>query len=578
MYATVLVVLLLFTHEVGHQFCKGNLIHSVKSMNCSKDHSMHHSMQHKSDHSCFVNMIRFIGYDELKHVGLYLDQVRDQVGLHKLEVVGSGVSASSVGSMIDAFLTTSPWWILNKETYDHPVLPSSSLSSVSSVSSSSSSSVSHSIVLHRMKPEFESRMRRISSRQYPSQTECESTPLFIGRMINSGWGSQFYMFTGRAQWFGNSVFNVWYTRNNGINESMQVCNAEDCNPNRVNKWECVFLPLTNCSLEHVSITHCHKPVNHPTEQPCFPMEAFKVRNMSREGGGVAYGSDAPEYDAFGRKPNAYQRLMDKQHPINSAQDWLQSRGFINGAGAAVPFPVHAMNTFYGFGLIFRPNYNLRRRVQVKIRELQQSGAVPYRVGAESCVAIHIRRGDRIVPGVDMRDYCHVLLGNGTLTRNTCTDQLLSQVPVGPYRRSNCATLNDLGCFGTPFGAFKLVDYLHRARQVYANTSNVFVMTDDGPWLEKEIQLLSSSKSAWSRYQVGYLPAQEESRAETRRDHQAANYTRYSVDFWTSIAIARTCQGFVGHFGSGVASFVYAAMCYQHGEQSAKCPYGGDMKE
>ena len=177
-------------------------IQHFSSINCTFDKILLAAINNNNA-NCIITVIKFSGNSELKRVEALLDGIRDQPELHKLDIGGSDVPAVDFGAVIDAFLTTSPWWILFKETYDHPI--------------SDKHGVTHSVILHRMKPEFESRMRRISSRQYPNATECDSTSLYVGRMINSGWGSQFYMFTGSAQWLSNSVFNICYSRNNGVN-------------------------------------------------------------------------------------------------------------------------------------------------------------------------------------------------------------------------------------------------------------------------------------------------------------------------------------------------------------------------
>jgi len=102
------------------------------------------------------------------------------------------------------------------------------------------------------------------------------------------------------------------------------------------------------------------------------------------------------------------------------------------------------------------------------------------------------------------------------------------------------------------------------------------MTDDGLWLENEIKLLQTIKSKVSHYQIGRLAAEYQARNEIKSNGSKMNGTKYSVDFWTSITLARQCQGFVGHFGSGLSKFVYDAMCFQHYKHTGECPFVGDV--
>ena len=147
-----------------------------------------------------------------------------------------------------------------------------------------------------------------------------------------------------------------------------------------------------------------------------------------------------------------------------------------------------------------------------------------------CVAIHIRRGDRIVEGVDMRKYCR--------------DHKGEQV------------VEDLGCRGVnPFGALSLNDYLERSYKLLP-TRNVFVMTDDGAWLKQQKTLLPA-EAGWNIYE---LPAPKER-------YSSAN----GLEFFTSVALARKCNALVGNFMSGVSMLVHEAMCVHHANKVGECP-------
>ena len=189
----------------------------------------------------------------------------------------------------------------------------------------------------------------------------------------------------------------------------------------------------------------------------------------------------------------------------------------------------------------------------------------------------------------MRNFCRVWLREGSITRDSCTETLLREVK----KQSNttlpqptCHWLLDVGCFGAhSFGELSLVDYLLKAKQLSPSITNAFVMTDDATWLENEVKALTSSSITFtlnssdvSHYKVGKLPAElgARSRVEIRADGSRRNGTRYSVDFWTSVTVARSCQSFVGHFGSAVSQLVYEAMCFHHGKVTGHCPVAADI--
>lgn len=535
----------------------------------------------------------------LSTLSALLFELDSKPSLHKiiLEAYGSGDAAqvitdNTLGAIIDSFLTPSPWWTINKEAYHH-------------YNSATAVAKTHMIVLHRFKPIWELYLRRLAAVQYPPTQEiCEQSPLYIGRMINSGWGSQI-LFAFHMQNSPYSVFNVWYSENNDPHESMQTCHAQDCSPDIVNKWECVFLPLTNCSLSKVEFTHCHAP-HYAKNTNCFPMDFFVVQNMSATGGAMV------SWDGkLGKLPsNVHQHAISEHYPLPGTDpDGQEENGlytgeipnerFIYAQDKILPRPVSREINFYLFGSLFRPNYNLRRRVMIRLDELISTRQIPFRVGVDQCVAIHIRRGDRMVDtsggnshqqSINMKEYCYVLTGGYRISRDNCTEEALSAVKRHwSYGSMDCAGLSDYGCWDAhSFGELTLVDYLKKAWLLLPLITNVFVMTDDGPWLEKEIAGLSvtladrnvvdgigignSNKSNLnlSSYTIGMLPAEPNSRARGK------NGTKYTVDFWTSIAVARHCQGFVGHFSSGLAHFVYNAMCFQHGHSTAQCPPGADI--
>ena len=154
---------------------------------------------------------------------------------------------------------------------------------------------------------------------------------------------------------------------------------------------------------------------------------------------------------------------------------------------------------------------------------------------------------------------------------------MKAVDVGTLPRNGCYRLYDLGCFAKhSFGELTLVDFLTRGQTLLPSAKTAFVMTDDGDWLEEQIRLLPHSNSSVAHWKIGRLAAQVEARNEYRTDKLAVNNTRYSVDFWTSISAARQCQAFVGHFGSALSYFVYAAMCFAHDGRLGHCPLEYDF--
>ena len=385
----------------------------------NKHVSIRNSTQHEecsftvSVDPCQVARI-LVSVDNIKSLHDTLVSLSNNVKIHKFAIEGLNVDHNRLGTAIDAFITSSPWWVIKREV----------------MNIQKGDSIHHNIVLMRYKISFEPLLRYMAAKQYPPPAECGRAPFVLGRMISSGWGSQAEFHTIISEQTPHAIYNVWYTRNNLPKEHMQICNAEDCNPGLINKWECVFLPMTNCSLDHAAFVQCHDP------DKCMHDEFPKVVNISRDGG-VYITSNKPEYETLGRLVTTdYFRSLERQY-----RPWISStagerdmrNNFMNALKSWVKYDGGVFRTLFMFGSLFRPNYNLRQRVVRKLEEMAAIRDLPFELHADECVAIHIRRGDRMmnVP-IDMRDYCNLSLRNGSITRNSCTEALLKEVPLGEY--------------------------------------------------------------------------------------------------------------------------------------------------
>lgn len=548
-----------------------------------------------------------------------LQEVIGNAGVYKIHLRGYDISADVSGMLVDKFVQSSPWWLIRKEIYDQPHTAGADVDEnvgmsrgvdVAISESASSHLIRHQILLHRYSTSYEIFLRQLGAIQYPpSQRECGAAPFTIARMIESGWGSQadmFYYIYSQQTHGSFGAFNIWYTKHNFANESMQTCHHDDCGlyPGIINKWECVFLPLTNCSMAEAKFTQCH----HPRTSQCFPWEFSIVKNVSssgQSGAMVEFSRANVGATRVGPQGN-YQRqvaaniahlskLSGRFGGLPLQRAVMHSTQFMTAHGEIISQrTVEARRVLTLYGLMFRPNYNLRRRSHILITRLVREKLLPPHAyghpastsaassralainssAVPRCAAIHIRRGDRMVQAamsVDMREYCYIALGNGSISRDNCTSELLEKVDfLGLPPDTDCASLLDKGCFSVhPFGALSLVDYLLKARSLLPGVHDAFVMTDDSAWLEGEVRALPASTSIVSDMRIGRVPLDPNER-------DSKNGTKYTVDFWASVTLARHCEVFVGHFGSAVAGFVYNAMCFQHGDSTGECPDAADI--
>lgn len=593
--------------------------------------------------------------------------------IHKMNVEFVNASQLSAESLIDQFLMVHNWWVIRKEVYDSTSIAAPGNTSSSKARNNVAGSCSiqshlkplfstHFVILVRYNVRFEPILRSVSARQYiPTQNICDKTPLMIVRNLGSGWGSQSDMWQHHLR-IPYAIGNVWFSRNNSVDESVNICHVDDCAPDLVNKWECIFLPLTNCSFSIVKFTRCHTLPSEPlNNEKCFGnSDFFKVSTLDSDGEITPAGSHG--FDEIGRKPvTQYQELTDVLYKasvdafrsIGKGSGWMimENKPFFTAAHKMIRYQEgDVTRTLTNFGLTFRPNAMLRRRIRWKLNELlagnwitpelvrgmsgvtldmaavASAGNVDidtytarhiqdynhdHEYEPSSCIAIHIRRGDRTRHyGITMDQFCRRYTNGGRIQGHNCSqgelDALATQFPMknNLLRDLSCPMMADVGCWSLrPFGALSLADYIAAAELIISvgktsisssgssvtatprtdvDISNLsrhqkitvqrhaFVMTDDAEWLEDEISgLAADMQHPANLWTVGRLPIEKNARSDK-------NGTRYSVDFWTSVAIARHCTAFVGHFGSAITRFVYDAMCFQHGGVTGDCPVAADV--
>lgn len=222
---------------------------------------------------------------------------------------------------------------------------------------------------------------------------------------------------------------------------------------------------------------------------------------------------------------------------------------------------YALGFLHSFGLEYRWNSLFRDLIKRRIEYLHHFS--PFSFHSELSVAIHIRRGDRIRIGnnnnpsiQEVREFC--------LNYTFIDWQTPVRHKLNPSITVNAGTYQDLGCLGSnPFGGLYLQDYLDKV-SLLVNTKNVFIMTDDGEWLNDQMKLVSKE------WKILTIPGRINSRGIN------VNSTKNGVDFFTSIAISRKCSGFIGHWGSSVSVMIYNAMCYMYKNYTGICPPGYDF--
>ena len=108
----------------------------------------------------------------------------------------------------------------------------------------------------------------------------------------------------------------------------------------------------------------------------------------------------------------------------------------------------------------------------------------------------------------------------------------------------------------PFGGITFQAYLQAAellfdREMKAEKKTVFIMTDDGAWVDQEKKVYLDS-SSWN---IHVMPAPPKHRTRA---------TINGVTLFASIELVQQCSGLVGHSVSAFTVLLRALMCVKHG--------------
>ena len=119
----------------------------------------------------------------------------------------------------------------------------------------------------------------------------------------------------------------------------------------------------------------------------------------------------------------------------------------------------------------------------------------------------------------------------------------------------------------PYGAVELEHILNASLIVSPNNRNIYIATDDEPWLHEAMAEYSKRPNnliAKLGLQVYPFTA--------RHGHRQHQTTEVAAEFFATIEIGQQCGAFVGYTGcSAVAGLFYEAMCFKNEKGYLQCP-------
>lgn len=309
--------------------------------------------------------------------------------------------AKLVGSIIDKFVTPRPWWKVIKEPYDWQggVLASQNHNTV---------------VLERYLIEWENYWRYLVSVQYPSHAlDCARMPVLVGKnsCIHPGWFSvlSFYTFTHSQFPFAISTVYVPYLSDVTHQQNAFITisspnktvfqadcpayNHSDINGKGSDTWQCAFLSPTSCPLP-LRVTSCKHSSCILEQNTGFSL----YLNQAAPSGEVL---NATDIDSYGKAPVTEEQRSHSHHTaappflFTLPHNLTYAQAYFKSTQHCMYSHSDATSSAFIYGFLLRKSAFYRSRV-AKIVHQFRAASVPHFNSSFPCVAVHLRRGDRIM--------------------------------------------------------------------------------------------------------------------------------------------------------------------------------------
>jgi hypothetical protein len=415
------------------------------------------------------------------------------------------------GEALDLFLAPRPWWIRQFMVDD----------------------ITDSWILLRREPiSAQQYMKNIGARNYRSSSECAATPITFEYMSGDTWGNRGLLTISYSQRYPSWPYVVFSTRTGSRSDSLGWVAPDECS--LIDKWSCLFLPQTNCTLPTTVVTSC-LPV-------CGGSHNFE--RATADGKPTTVTPTGTQHH-MKNLPGDSNRKVVNMYPKEAAS--IEPHNIVISETSAQP----EIGGIFFMGLSVRFNTVFAKKVFEKVEAFRDSFSPAFHP-SERCVTIHIRRGDRTRKGSSFLDtetiteFCkaHSQLNAEGKWEMDPDSQWVSghNISYGQWMNMGCQML-------IPYGAATLDHYLNASRLILPGVNSVFIMTDDEAALKEEIAL-HESRGAPTDLKMYPFAAGEK--------HRGANMDA-SAEWFASLMVAQQCEALVAYHSSAAAGFIKYSM-------------------
>lgn len=280
---------------------------------------------------------------------------------------------------LDAYIGDHPWWIVDLQPYKW--FP-----------------WRNEIILYMSPPNIRRHFQAIAKHQFQDHISCSQLPLHVSNLDGEQWGNR--IINVHLQWknYMQTIFYVFSASNNGDGDHISFAEHSLC-PDKINKWECLFIPLSNCTLPK-TLTQCR-------ERGCLPAPwgAQFYTNASIDGVIVAESDEDAFIANFSVKLTKNEILNSNDCiPVVAMRSMNPQVVTPESTEVRTACVSNEMQVVFTYGFHLRFNAEFRSRIAHKMFEFRSSHH-PIFNPVRACVAAHIRMGDRNIKNVDIMEWC-----------------------------------------------------------------------------------------------------------------------------------------------------------------------------
>eukprot|EP01040_Poterioochromonas_malhamensis_P010672 gene10672-11625_t len=438
------------------------------------------------------------------------------------------------------------------------------------------------IVFRVITGSFQRILSAYSSLYFPSSPlTCASHPLAVDLDATGTWGNRFGITYIHEVTYPETIFMTFIGGHCSHHRGNRFASHDIC-PHMYNKFDCLFLPGTNCTIP----THFIDCDRSKTVQ-----DEFLVFTNATAKGQLLLGDAVQNYrgrEEVKSLPTIFKNLEAANYREDRDNGYytqfklkdlrfIDSNTVVKEETFRMPY-LDQRGIFYLWGMHYRPSMAFRVEMEESIRQSRISSYFGVLERQETCVAIHMRKDDRQINDENMTEWC-IKHTNPNLSERPTRETLPFGVSYGVWM--------DYGClYRIPYGDLSLEHFLNASLAMFPDNRNIFVMTDDPRWLDRSVERVfglqnishahsleeydrrkGEGKEVKSRY-AAYDKLRVFTLASVRNDRKY----EANVEFWASIELVRQCESLIIHPGSAVGRFIALSACYRSGQSRyMHCP-------